>query len=75
MVFVAEGSEGIAAVRGVSHDELVIYVENAGEFAVPRSAIRAIHDQKVILDAKKLNKHLLRAIGHVHDSEDPKLVG
>ena len=75
MAFVAEGSEGIGAVRGFSSHSLVIYVENAGEFTVAKSAIRAIHDQKVMLDAKKLHKDLLRAIGHVHDSEDPDLTG
>ena len=75
MAFVAEGSEGIGAVRRVLGDHLVIYVENGGEFTVSKSAIRSVHDQKIILDAKKLHKDLLTAIGHVHDREDPDLVG
>jgi hypothetical protein len=75
MAFIAEGKEGIGAVRGVSPDALVIYVENAGEFIVPMAAVKKVHDQKVMLNAKLLDKALLDAVGHVHDSEDPRLVG
>jgi hypothetical protein len=75
MAFVAEGTEGIGAVRGVASDHVVIFVENAGEFIVPKSAIRKVHDQKVMLNPQLLDKALLTAIGHVHDNEDPKLVG
>ncbi len=75
MAFVAEGSEGIGAVRSVNHAALVIYVENAGEFIVPRSAVKAVHDQKVILNPIHLDKALLKAVGHAHDDEDPNLVG
>jgi hypothetical protein len=75
MAFVAEGADGIGAVRGVSPDAIVIYVENAGEFIVPMTAVRKVHDQKVLLNPRLLDKALLDAIGHVHDSEDPKLVG
>jgi hypothetical protein len=75
MAFVKEGSEGIGAVRGVTPDHVVIFVENAGEFIVPMTAVRSVHDQKVMLDPRRLDEALLSAIGHVHDSEDPKLVG
>ena len=75
MAFLGEGKEGIAAVREVSPEHIVLYVENGGEFTVPRAAVRKVHDSKVILDAGKLDKALLRAVGHAHDSEDPKLVG
>lgn len=75
MAFVAEGKEGIGAVRGVSPESLVIYVENAGEFIVPMTAVRKVHDQKVILNPRLLDGALLNAIGHAHDSEDPKLAG
>jgi hypothetical protein len=75
MAFVAEGSPGIGAVRSVARDKIVIYVENAGEFAVPLSAVRSVHDQKVILDPGKLDAKMLSAIGHAHDREDPNLAG
>lgn len=75
MVFLAEGKEGIGAVRETASDHIVIYVENAGEFRVPRAAIRRVHDGKVLLDPQQVDKALLTAVGHVHDSEDPRLVG
>ncbi|KWT71317.1 hypothetical protein [Hyphomicrobium sulfonivorans] len=75
MAFLAEGREGIGAVRAVADGHIVIYVENGGEFSVPSSAIRSVHDDKVILDARHLDRRLLDAIGHAHDREDPKLVG
>lgn len=75
MVFLAEGKEGIGAVRETAPDHIVVYVENAGEFTVPRAAVRRVHDGKVMLDPRQLDKALLTAVGHVHDSEDPRLVG
>ncbi len=73
MAFLAEGKEGIGAVRAVAPDHIVVYIENGGEFKVARSAVRRVHDDKVILDPGKLEKALLAALGHYHDREDPKL--
>lgn len=75
MAFIAEGREGIGAVRGVTDKTLVIYVENSGEFVVPRAAVKAVHDQKVILDPQRLDREMLAAVGHAHDGEDPNLAG
>ena len=75
MAFIAEGREGIGAVREVWRDHIMIYVENGGEFRVPLSAVRKVHDEKVILEPKLLDKRLLEAVGHAHDREDPKLLG
>jgi hypothetical protein len=75
MAFLVDGKDGIGAVREVTPNSLVIYIENAGEFVVPRLAVKDVHSQKVLLDPGLLDKRLLAAIGHVHDSEDPKLVG
>jgi preprotein translocase subunit YajC len=75
MAFLAEGKEGIGGVRAVADDHIVVYIENGGEFKVARSAIRKVHDDKVILDPGKLDKALLSALGHTHDREDPKLLG
>ena len=72
--FVSDGGEEFGAVREVSPNgrpELVIYVENAGEFVVPLSAVEAVHSQKVILTCRKLDHRLLQAIGHAHDAEEP----
>ena len=74
--FVSDGSEEFGAVREVAPDgrpELVIYVENAGDFVVPLSAVEAVRSQKVILSCGKLDRRLRRAIGHAHDAEEPGL--
>ena len=75
MVFTGEGREGIGAVRQVGDTSLVIYVENSGEFEIPFTAVKAVHDQKVVLTPSLLEKTLLEAVSHAHDREDPKLVG
>jgi hypothetical protein len=72
-VFVSDGAEEVGAVRQVApfgRPELEIYVENAGEFAVPITAIASVHDSKVVLDCSKLDANLRRAIGHAHDAEE-----
>lgn len=73
MVFVADGEDGIGAVREIHHDtsELVIFIENGGDFVIPASAVRAVHSDKVVLDLDKLNRDVREAIGHARDSEDP----
>ncbi len=75
-VFLADGGEEVGAVRDVRPPprlELLVYVENAGDFVVPAAAITAVHSQKVILDAKHLDAKLRTAIGHAHDAEEPGL--
>ena len=70
--FVSDGGEEFGAVRAVSPNgqpELLIYVENAGDFVVPLSEV--VHSQKVILSCGKLDRSLRQAIGHAHDAEEP----
>jgi hypothetical protein len=72
--FVSDGGEEFGAVRQLAsqeHPHLVIYVENAGEFTVPLDAVESVHSEKVILNCKKLDAKLRRAIGHAHDKEEP----
>jgi hypothetical protein len=72
--FVSDGELAFGAVREVAphgRPELVIYVENAGEFVVPLAAVEAVHAQKVILNCGKLDPDLRIAIGHAHDAEEP----
>lgn len=75
-VFVSDGDKAFGAVRQVAphgRPELVIYVENAGDFTVPLDAVDAVHSQKVIVNRGKLDLKLRRAIGHAHDAEDPSI--
>ena len=72
--FVSDGGEEFGAVRQVAphgRPELVIYVENAGDFVVPLDAVEAVHSQKVILNCRKLDRRLREAIGHAHEAEVP----
>jgi len=73
-VFVSDGGAPIGTVRNVApfgRPELDIYVENAGDFVVPLSAVTAVHAHKVLVDPKKLEQGLRLAIGHAHDAEAP----
>lgn len=70
-VFISDGGDEIGAVRAVSAKDLTIWVENAGEFVVPRTAVEKVHFQKVILAAAALDARLRTAIGHAHDAEEP----
>jgi len=69
--FVSDGGEEFGAVREISRDgrTLVVYVENAGDFQIPRDAVSAVHAQKVVFQCGKLDAGLRRAIGHAHDAE------
>jgi hypothetical protein len=73
LVFVADGEDGIGSVRKVLADEstLVVYIENGGDFVIPRAAVRAVHSGKVILDLDKLSRPVLEAIGNARKSEYP----
>jgi hypothetical protein len=71
--FVSDGGEEFGAIRGVSPDGLVVYVENAGDFRVSLDAVKAVHSQKVVFECGKLDIRLRRAIGHAHDAEVPGL--
>ena len=75
-VFASETGKPFGAVRHVSmhgRPELVIYVENSGEYTVSLDAVTAVHSEKVIVDVGKLDKRLRAAIGHAHDAEDPNI--
>jgi hypothetical protein len=75
-VFVSDDDKPFGAVRQVAphgRPELVVYVENAGDFTIGLDAVEAVHTQKVVVDCRKLPHALRKAIGHAHDSEDPRI--
>jgi hypothetical protein len=72
-VFLQDGSKSFGAVRQVRKGELVVYVENAGDFEVPLSAVRDTEAEKVILDAAFLTSKLREAIRRAHAGEDPRI--
>jgi hypothetical protein len=70
-VFLEGTLEEVGAVRDVSTDGLVIWVENAGDVTIPLDAIVTVTSQKVILEPAKLDDRLLDVIGHAHEAEEP----
>ena len=70
-VFLTEGGETFGAVHAVHPDELVIYVENSGDFVVNRESIARVHDGKVLLDGTRLEPRLWMAIARAHEREEP----
>jgi hypothetical protein len=75
-VFASEAGKPFGAVRQVrphGRAELVIYIENAGDFIVPIDAVVGVHSEKVILKITKLEPRLQQAISHAHDAEDPNI--
>jgi hypothetical protein len=72
-VFVHDGDKQLGAVRHVGSHEIRVYIENAGDFTVPLSAVKEVVDDKVVLDCGKLAADLRKAIGHAHSGEDPRI--
>jgi hypothetical protein len=72
-VFVHDGEKTFGAVRQVRKHELVVYVENAGDFEVPLSAVKDAEAGKVVLDSAKLQPKLREAIRRAHSGEDPNI--
>ena len=69
-VFAAEDKPAFGAVRQVRPHELLIDVEGFGDTTIPASAVRAVHDEKVVIDVGRLPADLQAAIQRAHDRED-----
>ena len=72
-VFLHDGEKAFGAVRRVTATDIVVYIENAGDFTVPASAVKEVHDEKVILDGGRLHADLKGAIKRAHSGEDPRI--
>lgn len=68
-VFIDGNSEEIGAVRQVLPDQVVVYVENAGDFIVRGPHVKAAHDGKLVLDSKHAEPALLEAARLAHTRE------
>ena len=72
-VFLSEVGKPFGAVREVmpfGRPEIVVYIENAGDFTIPLDAVESAHFQKVIVDLDRLEPPLRRAIRRAHRAED-----
>jgi len=71
-VYSKEGGEEFGAVRAVERGhrpQIVVYVENAGDFVVLPDAIKSVHDGKVILDLAVVGADMRNAVSHAHERE------
>ena len=72
-VFTHDGEKAFGAVRQIRSGEIVVYIENAGDFEIPLAAITDVHDEKVILNAAALDTRLKDAIRKAHSGEDLRI--
>jgi hypothetical protein len=67
----AKGSEEeFGAVRQVRPQDLVIYIEDAGDTIIPIAAVTDVVEGKVIIDIQRLDENVRRAIAQAHRDED-----
>ena len=69
MAFFVDGGSALGAVRKITDASVTIYVENAGEFQIPFSAIDSTHSHKIILLQNMMTETFLTATRHAHDGE------
>jgi hypothetical protein len=72
-VFLHDGGHTFGAVRQVHQNEIVVYIENGGDFAIPLSAVKEVESEKVVLDGGRLDPKLREAIRRAHSVEDPRI--
>lgn len=72
-VFLHDGEKSFGAVRQVRRDSILVYVENAGDFEIPLSAVKDAEAEKVILNAHLLDAKVREAIARAHSGEDPRI--
>ena len=68
-VFIHGNSEEVGAVRQVMPDQVVVYIENAGDFVVRGPHVKAAHDGKLVLDPQHAEPALLEAARYAHTRE------
>ncbi len=73
LVFLGDGQIGIGSIQDVASDHVVVQIENAGAFKIPRASVRDVHFDKVILAEEKLDRSVIDAIKHAHDRENKTL--
>ena len=72
-VFPHDRTEEFGAVREVApggRPELLVDIENAGDFVIPLEAVTGVEGDKVLVDVNKLAPRIRQAIEHAHDAED-----
>jgi hypothetical protein len=73
-VFVDDGRDIVAHVRRSNLREVFIFIEDTGDFTLPRDAVKSADDGRVVLVCEKLPMPFRAAIGHLHGEPDPRLI-
>jgi hypothetical protein len=60
-------------VRQLLPGEIVVYVENAGDFEIRLDAVKDVHDEKLIPDSGWIDARLRDAIIRAHSGEDQRI--
>jgi hypothetical protein len=68
--FARGAEEEFGAVRQVRPEEIVVYIEDAGDTVVPLAAVLEVVEGKVIIDVNKLSHEVQNAISRAHRDED-----
>ncbi|HUK88077.1 MAG TPA: hypothetical protein VLT85_10470 [Terriglobales bacterium] len=68
--FAQGAEEEFGAVRQVRAQDLVIYIEDAGDTVIPLAAVTDVIEGKVIVDTGRLEDGVRRAIEDAHRDED-----
>jgi len=68
-LFPSEEGESFGTVLDADTEDLRVYIEGFGPTALPPTAVKAVHDAKVIVDIDQLPRELREGVAHAHDRE------
>jgi hypothetical protein len=68
--FAKGAEEEFGAVRQVRPQDLVVYIEDAGDTSIPLSAVLDVVEGKVIVDVQRLPQTVQQSIAKAHRDED-----
>ena len=68
--FAKDSEEEFGAVRQVRPQDLVVYIEDAGDTIIPIASVTDVVEGKVIIDIQRLDENVRRAIANAHRDED-----
>ncbi len=68
-VFVDDAEGIVGHVRRVNLREVVIFVEDNGDYTLPRDQVQAVGNNRVMLRCRQLPLKLRAMIGHLHGEE------
>ncbi|GAA0549331.1 hypothetical protein FHS83_001104 [Rhizomicrobium palustre] len=65
-VFVDDSEQIVGHVRRANLREVFIFIEEHGDFVLPRSAVKSAVNSQVVLYCGKLPLRMRASIGHLH---------